>query len=59
MHYATLATVEIPHIKEEDELNVIITVAENALEAQSDSDFMNEYFLCGQQSSGRGYGSVL
>ena len=45
MHYATLATVEIPHSKEEDELNVIIAVAENTLEAQGESDFMNEYFL--------------
>ena len=43
MHYVTLATVEIPHIKEEEELNAIIAVAANTLEAQDGSDYMKEY----------------
>ena len=59
MHYATLATVEIPHIKEEEELNAIIAVAENTLEAQSDSDFMNEYFLRKIQSLRTGFSRAL
>ena len=50
MHYVTLATVEIPHIEEEEELNAKIAEAAEKLEAHDDSDIMKEYFLKRLQS---------
>lgn len=50
MHYVTLATVEIPHVKEEEEMNALIAGAADRLEAQADSDIIKEFFLRRLQS---------